>query len=139
MTSAPCEAGTHCSAQGCVAQSAGPGASCAAADVCDPLLGVYCNLTGGLCEPLPAPVAAGERCATFDVNGGPLGCAADATCFAMMSGVTAARFCVAKADLGQACDASKGKQCKAPGVCAGGSCVMPSIVEGGRYNPPACR
>ena len=69
-SSAPCEAGLECLAQGCAEKTAALGASCAAGDLCDPVKGLYCNFTSGLCEPLPAPVAVGERCGTFNAQGG---------------------------------------------------------------------
>ena len=138
MTSAPCEIGAACAAAGCVEQTGSAGTACAAADVCDPSAGVYCNITTGLCEPLPAAAAAGQPCATYNGQGAPLSCGWDGTCFGT-GGVTAARSCVAKADLGQACDPSKGQYCKAPGSCARGQCVMPTIVSEGSYAAPACR
>jgi hypothetical protein len=138
-TPAPCEPGTECTAAGCADKIADRGVSCTAADLCDPTKGLYCNLTTGACEPLPAPVADGERCNTFDKNGAPVSCGPDATCFAPSSSVTAVRTCVASADVGQPCDLAMGKQCKVPATCAGGVCVVPMVVMGGTYKPPMCR
>jgi MYXO-CTERM domain-containing protein len=137
--SAPCEAGTACTATGCAPQAVAQGGACAAGDVCDPLAGLYCNLTTRACDPVPAPVAAGQRCATYSPEGATLECGPAATCFATASGVTAPRTCVAKVDLGQPCDTSKGIYCKAPGSCVTGLCVVPTVMEGGRYTPLACR
>jgi hypothetical protein len=138
-SSAPCEAGLECLAGGCAEQMAESGASCAAGDLCDPVRGLRCNYLTELCEPVPPPVAPGEPCGTFDPGGGALSCSADANCFSAEGGVNAVSRCVARADLGQACDPAMGRICKTPGACARGLCVMPTVVRGGTYRPPLCR
>jgi hypothetical protein len=138
-SSAPCQAGLECLAQGCTEKTADRGASCAAGDLCDPVKGLYCNVLTGLCEPVPAPAPVGERCNTFSAEGGPLECSPDATCYSASTAVGAVRRCVARADLGMPCDTSMGINCKLPAACARGTCVMPTIIRGGTYMPPMCR
>jgi hypothetical protein len=138
-TSAPCEDGLACLTTGCAEKTAEMGASCSAGDLCDPMKGLHCNYTTGVCEPLPAPVPVGERCGTYTPGGGPLECGADGTCYAESTAIGAIRRCVARADLGQACDPATGRGCKVPLACTRGVCVMPTVVTGGMYMPTMCR
>jgi hypothetical protein len=139
LTSAPCEAGLECLAQGCAEKTAAQGTGCAEGDVCDPQKGLYCNFTSGLCEPAPAAVAVGERCGTFDAQGAALECGLDGFCYTASTAVNAPRRCEPRADVGQPCDTAMGKTCKVPLACTRGTCVMPTVVRGGTYMPPACR
>jgi hypothetical protein len=139
LTSAPCAAGLECLPAGCAEKTATQGASCAEGDVCDPQKGLYCNFTSGACEPLPAPVAVGERCGTFNAEGAPLECGLDGFCFTASTAVNAPRRCEPRADLGQPCDTAMGKACKLPHACARGTCVLPTVIKGGTYMPPACK
>jgi hypothetical protein len=138
-TSAPCEPGLACTASGCRARMAGAGASCAEADLCDPLQDLFCNLTTKRCEALPPAVKAGERCQTYSAAGAWLTCADDATCIAASSAVTAPRTCIAKVDVGGTCDVNAGKSCKAPAVCTRGVCLIPKIVMGGAAPATTCK
>jgi hypothetical protein len=138
-TSATCEAGLACTAQGCAEKTADRGASCAGGDVCDPVKGLFCNFTTELCEPLPAPVAIMQPCDTYSPQGGPLSCGPDGFCFTASSAIGAVKRCLARADLGQPCDPAMGKNCRVPASCTRGVCRLPMIVEGGSYMPPPCR
>jgi MYXO-CTERM domain-containing protein len=138
-SAAPCEPGTVCAATGCVDKTAALGAGCAPVDVCDGSKGLYCNSKSGTCEALPGPAAIGDACNVYDANGAWRTCAPEAHCQAASAAVTAASSCVAAGATGQACDPGKGKPCRPPTICTSGICVMPVVVMGGKYNPPACR
>jgi hypothetical protein len=138
-TSATCEDGLECTAQGCVEKTADRGAPCAIGDVCDPVKGLYCNHTSGVCEPVPPPVAIGQPCDTYSPEGARLSCGPDGFCFTASTAIGAIKRCVARADLGQPCDPTMGKNCRVPAACTRGICRMPIVVPSGSYTPPPCR
>ena len=96
-----------------------------AGDSCNPTSGPECDLTQGLvcqsnvCATISLPKV-GEACGA-GTKTGPF-CSESAVC---SGGATAAGTCVAPADDGASCDATKGPGCKPGAECIGGVCKLP--------------